>query len=298
MRSEDGNVKRIYGVDFSGNEKEAGKKIWIAEGVVSNGQLSIKQCIRAADLQGSGKRRECSLPALRSLIADSGDSAWGLDFPFGLPLALIGSNTWEEFLLNFRDRFPSALDFKAQCRKETDDYVRKRVANEGAKALLRGRRGKLPKELKRVTDEEAKTPYSPYNLRMFNQTYYGISEILYPLVHDKKASVRPMQRRQIGVPTLYEICPASTLTARGLGGSYKQTAENRRARERILGQITQIYGLWIAPEIIRFVLDDAEGDALDSIIAAVAVCQAAQSESDVGTHPVRRGYLLEGYVYA
>ena len=41
---------RIYGVDFSG-AKDAGKKIWIAEGVVKGDSLLIEDCFRARDLR-------------------------------------------------------------------------------------------------------------------------------------------------------------------------------------------------------------------------------------------------------
>ena len=66
-------------------------------------------------------------------------------------------------------------------------------------------------ELKRKTDEETSTPFSPYNLRMFRQTYFGIKDILAPLVIDKIACVLPMQQPEQYKPWIIEICPASTL---------------------------------------------------------------------------------------
>lgn len=275
MQSEDAGIERIYGVDFSGNEENAGRLIWIAEGVVREGQLTIERCMQATDLPRSSKAREICLPALRTLIGGSGNAAWGLDFPFGLPLALLGSDTWEAFILAFPERFPSAEIFKRRCFDDAG-YS----------------------ELRRATDEEAKTPQSPYNLRVYKQTYYGTRDILYPLVRDRQACVVPMQQRQVGIPTIYEICPASTLKARGLyGPPYKTTAESKQARERILEQIEPIFRLKIAPDIRRVVLDDSKGDALDSIIAAIAVYQAISAKSNADTGLGRKEHSLEGRVY-
>ena len=41
--------QHIYGIDFSGAQ-DAGKKIWIAEGVVKTDSLLIEDCFRARDL--------------------------------------------------------------------------------------------------------------------------------------------------------------------------------------------------------------------------------------------------------
>jgi hypothetical protein len=46
-------LHHIYDIDFS-RAKDAGKKIWIAEGVVKTDSLLIEECFRARDLQDSG----------------------------------------------------------------------------------------------------------------------------------------------------------------------------------------------------------------------------------------------------
>ena len=79
--------QHIYGIDFSG-AKDAGKKIWLAEGVVRGDSLLIEDCFRARDLQDSGNELDICLPALKDFMKENQDAAFGLDFPFGLPEVL------------------------------------------------------------------------------------------------------------------------------------------------------------------------------------------------------------------
>ncbi|MCG2778886.1 MAG: hypothetical protein L6406_24685 [Desulfobacterales bacterium] len=72
---------RIYGIDFSGAQ-DAGKKIWIAEGVVKGDSFLIEDCFRARDLQDSGNERYKYLPVLKDFMKENQDAAFGLDFPF------------------------------------------------------------------------------------------------------------------------------------------------------------------------------------------------------------------------
>jgi len=74
----------IYGIDFSG-ARDAGRKIWLAEGVVKTHSLLIEDCFRARNLQDSGNELYKCLPALKDFIKENQDAAFGLDFPFGLP---------------------------------------------------------------------------------------------------------------------------------------------------------------------------------------------------------------------
>jgi hypothetical protein len=153
-----GQPRRVYGVDFSG-AADAGKKIWFTQGVSEGGSLHIEACYQGADLPDSGVRRDRCLAALRDLIARETDSAIGLDFPFGLPRELVKMDTWEDFALSFPDRYASPEVFRETCCATTDGS-----------------------ELKRVTDRESHTPFSPYNIRLYRQTYFGISDVLAPVV--------------------------------------------------------------------------------------------------------------------
>lgn len=266
--------RRIYGVDFSG-AKDAGKKIWIAGGVIEGEMLRIEACRRADTLPGSGKPRDQCLKALRGFIASEEEYVFGFDFPFGLPRALVKQENWEDFVLAFPDEYPSAEAFREICR----------TAAGG-------------RELRRVTDVESQTPFSPYNLRLFRQTYYGIRDVLRPLVQNQLVRVLPVQGVQPGKPWILEICPASTLKRESLYlQGYKQGDEGYAARARILEGIEATGILSIASSAVRSaILDEPHGDALDSVIAAFATLRALSNPAalsvDSGVN-----YTLEGLVY-
>jgi len=270
----------VYGIDFSG-AKDAGKRIWIASGVVDGEALRIDTCYRAADLPGSAVDRDRCLTALRNFIASQGDSAFGLDFPFGLPGVLVkGKRNWEDFALSFPVDYSDPVAFRKSCRE--------RASKAG-----------FHRELKRATDVDSKTPFSPYNWRLFRQTYYGIRDLLHPLVRDQLACVLPMQRAQSDKLWILEICPASTLKKENLPWRrYKRnTPEGQGLRVRILEGIEATGRLHIPSADLRSkILADHGGDALDSVIAALATFKALRDPA----FPAVEGndaYALEGYVY-
>ena len=122
----------------------------------------------------------------------------------------------------------------------------------------------------------ARTPFSPYNLRIYKQTYCGITESLEPLVRTREAIVLPMQSPRAGVPWLIEICPASKLKKLDLYFPYKGRGENRLiAQKKILQKICIAESLVVKNDGIREpVVRDQNGDALDSIIIAAATLRA------------------------
>ena len=265
--------RRAYGVDFSG-AADAGRRIWIAEGAKPRGALHIEACYPAEDLPGSGSNRDQALSALRDLIQREGDSAFGLDFPFGLPGELLKEATWEDFVRAFPQRYAAAHEFRSGCR-----------------AAARGR------ELRRATDRKAHTPFAPYNLRIYRQTFFGIRDLLAPLVVNQAACVLPMQPALPGKPWIIEICPASLLKREGLYFPYKGTARTHRAaRARIVEHFEHRGALIPVPEVRRTILADANGDALDSVLAALATARALRNPA--GLFPTDNcGYPLEWYVY-
>jgi hypothetical protein len=266
-------ARQIYGVDFSG-AADAGKKIWITQGVVEGEDLRIEACYRGADLPGSGVGRGRCLAALRDFIANQTDVAFGLDFPFGLPGELVKTDTWQNFVLSFPEQFLSPEAFRETCRQTVG----------GA-------------ELKRLTDRESRTPFSPYNIRLFRQTYYGLRDVIASLVRDKAAYVLPMQTPAPDKPWVAEICPASTLKREYLYWPYKgKSHEHREGRERILGAVEQMAPLSVSDPLRSVILEDAGGDALDSVVAAFAVYRALPDLAGAGTTG-GSAYALEGYVY-
>lgn len=264
--------RRVHGVDFSG-ARDAGKRIWVASCAIDGDSLRVEDCRPAAELPRSGRDLGRALSALRDFIAENKDCVFGLDFPFGLPRSLIQDEDWESFIRSFPNSYPSAGEFKRACFEAA------------------GR-----KELKRLTDCESRTPFSPYNLRLYKQTYFGIRDVLVPLVHSEQVCVLPMQCPESGKAWVLEICPASTLERRQLPLSFKGSKPGRyESRLRILQAIESTTPLSIGDSARLRVLEDRGGDALDSIIAACAVFAALPNLAYLGRE--KPDYALEGYVY-
>jgi hypothetical protein len=264
------DYNNILGVDFSGGQK-AGNKIWISKGRVEGGVLHICSCDRISESHGAEKRDE-ALESLRSTI-NATDGVVGLDFPFSIPRELMECSRWETFVRQFSRNYPDEREFRKICF---------------ARAKKR--------ELKRLTDTETKTPFCTYNLRLYRQTYFGIRDVLAPLVEEGSVCVAPMQRIVAGKPLVVEICPASTLKVLGLYLQYKgKDPAHRSARASILRELESKKLVSIDAKVRPKLLDDTEGDALDSVVASLA---AFRSLGQLGKSDSRRAeYLMEGFVY-
>ena len=94
--------RRVHGIDFSG-AKDAGRRIWMASGIIEGDILLIEECRRAGTLPGSGKSRDACFSALRDFIEKDRTGVFGFDFPFGLPQKLIKENSWRDFFLDFQE---------------------------------------------------------------------------------------------------------------------------------------------------------------------------------------------------
>lgn len=268
--------KQVYGIDFSG-ALDAGNRIWIARGVPEDAWLQVSECCRARDLPNSTRRLESCLPALVNLIKSNRNAVFGLDFPFGLPISLVKEHAWDEFIMTFPSSFPNPDDFKKKCFSKAGNQ-----------------------ELRRRTDCEAHTPLSPYNLRLYKQTYYGISKVLFPLILDSSARVLPFHKPSAGKPALLEICPASTLRILGLYGiPYKGRGGTRRNNRRdILETMERKCPIAVKHAEIRHkIMEDKGGDALDSVIAAMATFNAIRNVDGLIPHD-NGNWKTEGYVYA
>lgn len=269
--------RRVVGVDFSG-ARDAGKKIWIAAGVLRNGGVEIEECFQARSLPNASSAREAALPALVEYVAGETDAALGLDFPFGLPASLVREATWEEFVVGFDRRFAAAGAFREACR----------AIDGGA-------------ERKRRTDEEARAPFCAYNLRLHKQTFEGIKRVLLPLVRDGRATVAPFQPPRRGLPMVAEICPASLLKFEGLYRRpytpYKGRAAGRRSgRLAILEELTR-RGLLREPtaDLRSSFAEDPGGDALDAAIAAIGAARAVRDPTSARPRDGREA--IEGRVF-
>jgi hypothetical protein len=268
--------REIYGVDFSG-AKDAGLGIWVARGVNTEETLVIEECQRGDTLQGSAKDRETCLKALVSIIKEHPGAAFGFDFPFGLPAGLVAQETWKSFILAFPRLYKSPDHFRESCFT---------------------RAGK--REMKRMTEGKTGTPFASYNLRVYKQMYFGINEILFPLVVEDFIRVLPMQKPSAGKAWVMEVCPASVLKSLGLYNFHYKGKEkkHRLGRERILKSVEDITPLRLEQSgLEKRVLENHGGDALDSVIAAAATYQTLRRKDLIAP---KDGTLwrLEGYVYA
>lgn len=264
----------VHGIDFSGG-RSGGNSTWIASGTLDEGSLKIDECRTGSSLPGSSTQREPFLETLRDWMREQGSCAIGMDFPFGLPAKLVEEETWVDFAAGFPKQYPDADMFRMKCQQ----------ASPG-------------EELTRATGDTAQTPYSPYNLRMYKQTYHGIAGLLSPLVQEDEICVLPMMEPEEGKPWLFEVCPSATMREQGYRSSYKGTTqEHRAARTRILKNLQGSGTLTIrAQGVLSSVLRDSGADALDSVISGFAVTKQL-------LHPERvlperlEGPEVEGHVY-
>lgn len=239
------------GVDFSA-AADGGRRTWIAIAEPRNSGLAVKDLFPAQDLPGSGLHPDAFLPALADFLAGQRRALAGLDFPFSLPRPLIDAESWTDFVHGFAARYPDPAAFRADCRRRSGG-----------------------RELRRRCDVEARTPFSPYNLRLFRQTWFGIARLLAPLVARGRVGVAPMLAGPEDGVLLAEICPASTLRRLNAGRAYKGQTEIARARR---GEILKLFvknGLEPTEKAGITAEENHRGDALDAVIAASAVWRSA-----------------------
>ena len=265
----------IYGVDFSG-AADAGKHIWIAEGQLVNDCLDITDCRSASEFLNCPPTREITITALVAFIESRRCAAFGFDFPFGLPKEMVDEGSWSAFVSSFSSRYPSLMDFDIDCHAASDG-----------------------KEWKRVCDIETKAPFSPYNRRVISQTYYGIRDVLRPLVLAGKVNVPPIHPAASVLPYLLEVCPAGFLKATGLyKPPYKgPTRANYDARNIILKTLENSRYITVSSPALRdTILSNNPGDALDSVVAAAI---AANTVNDPECIDAKSGdpYCVEGCIY-
>lgn len=264
---------RILGVDFSG-ATDAGRKIWIAEARrVRGNRLKLIDLRSASQLPGGGIDPRTAIAALAAHIVREPDTIAGCDFPFTLPMQVVDRPSWDAFIADFALRFPDPDSFRQWALQRADG-----------------------RELRRVADRDAKTPFNSYNLRIYRQTWWGIAYLLGPLVANGQASVRPYHPIPAKPhPIVIEACPASSLKSIGFYPAYKgRSGAHRLERKAVLRKLVDS-GLIARPEaaIERILLDNIGGDALDAVIAAIATAHAP-----IHLDPDLLAQRIEGIIYA
>jgi hypothetical protein len=278
----------IYGVDFSG-AKLAGRNTWVArvEGVEGR---HTPPYYRLADLKSLEQlcgttERAPALAHLVERIAGSTESLWALDFPFGLPLEVMEPG----------GRWPAQFDF---LRAWGEDAY-----GAGVECLRRAQALGGPNHIRRLTDLEEKAPFDCYHYRIIYQTFYGMRDVLGPLVQTRGTAILPFQYGRLAGArrVLVEACPASTLRRLGLPhNNYKQPEGGPLTRKRLRVRRAILAGLAGRVEISagqrRAIMRNGGGDALDAVLAAVGALRAwaAVNHWRVARHP---RYPREGRLF-
>lgn len=259
---------KVYGIDFSGS-KSPGQNIWITEARQTDPpdhHLHVHDVSAAADRFSSTQRSKV-LPELRELIRHSDAAIVGLDFPFSLSRASISTNDWTEFL----DEFATTFDDQ-EIASYPGEY-----SPDG--------------ESRRETDFRfgGQSPISP---QVRYQVFYGLRDVLYPLVSEDAVRVLPMQSPDPEKPSVIEVYPAATFGAERLYRiGYKGNSEESQNRRRVNAEGLQSHErLSMDDELVEKAVES--DDALDSVCAAFAVNRAIREGLDRETNSV------EGYIYA
>ncbi len=267
--------KSIVGVDFSAGI-EAGRKIWITTASIDDqNRLAIQSVTRADALPNSGLERAQAHHALSAYLATLDRALVGLDFPLSIPGLFLPPEGWLPWLTSFKSTYESADAFR-----------------EKLVALAPN------KEHKRACEAFAKTPFAAYNLRMFQQTFHGIADVVSPLILSGKCTALPFQDDDSTKSALIETCPASYLKSVNKYLSYKgQSTDQLTARHKIYEHIIDA-GLLAEPDDDTFratFMNDEPGDALDSLLCAVCALRALK-DGDI-SDPANDLQITEGRVY-
>jgi hypothetical protein len=268
---------RVYGVDFTCAPRR-NKPITVAAGLVAARQVSITAIAFLSDFL-----------AFESFLQTPGPWVAALDFPFGLPVRLLDAlgwgRTWAQIV-------------------ETGEAVGM-AAFESALKTFRAAQPPGAKEPRRAADLAAGSVSA---MKMFNppvgRMYFrGAVRLLRAGVN-----IRPCHAT-VDPRTVVEAYPA--LVARAFIGrmSYKaddkrrQTAERRAARAALIDHIRGP-GLYNSPYRLRLnlpdpiaqrCLDDASGDTLDSVLAAIQAAWLVENSGDEGAPAAPD--TREGWIY-
>jgi len=278
----------IYGVDFSG-AKLAGRNTWVARlererRGAGGARFRLAELARLETLCGTAERG-AALEFLVGMIVASERALWALDFPFGLPVEVVGE----------RQRWSAQFEFLYEWGE--DDY------GVGLECIRRAERLGREKHIRRLTDIEERAPFDPYHYRIIYQTFYGMRDVLGPLRRRRETAILPFQYRRLTAArrVLVEACPASTLKRLRLPHqNYKQpeggplTRKRLRTRRAILDGLSAHVSMGDTDR--RRIMRNGGGDALDAVLAAVGAARAWR-ETDHENVARHRRYPREGRLY-
>lgn len=284
-----------------------------------------------AELPGGAVERSAALDALVRKVVEAPRSAWGFDFPFALPDAALprlpGSKAGGKAGGKGSGKAGGEIGTPPEpgersggnlqhggWQHQLDVLASLDDPDRVAEACRDAAGGS---ELRRPTDVEAHTPFSPYDARMIEQTYHGMIGVLGLLRGRDDVAILPLdplpgagegagpvrgRRHPPGrLPHIYvmEVCPVSLLRELELDSSgYEGTGEDHaRRRESLLRRVID-EGLVrpMSRGLRRRIVDDAAGDGLDAVLAAVAAWRGTR-EYDHGEIRADPRYAVQGFVY-
>ncbi len=295
--------RRVFGVDFSA-ARDAGKHIWVCRAHPGADGIRVESVDPLAELPGGAVPRDDALRALVQKVIESPRSAWGFDFSFALPEPVL--ETLAPALRDYAEQLAMVAGF------EDADGLRRRCIEASRH-----------RELRRRADDEAATPFSPYNLRVYKQTYHGMVDVLRPLRERPEVAVLPFDQLPDAAdpggrgdrgdrlpfhhaaggraPHIYlmEVCPASVLAALQLSVQGYKGDDGRAAAKR-----HSIFGRLAGDGLVRptrralrnRIVEEPEGNALDAVLAAVGAWRGYRDydHSELRADPQ---YGVEGFVY-
>ncbi|WP_373189673.1 hypothetical protein [Halolamina sp.] len=280
----------VYGVDFSG-AKDAERNVWIAGGPLTVDGLDIEtlgmaKSVLPGDVSGQAETHA----ALVNWLRGRESAVVGLDFSFGLPSTLLDAvdkppTDWPVFLDTF-----SLTNCADPNQFEDWGKERTRAATNGDRAFL-----------KRETDGPVGAS-SPYGFIGSTITFYGIRDVLAPLVRgsdggEAVATAAPMQGQTFEPPlTLLETYPAGALDRLGLcRDRYKGAGDGaQKRRQRNLSGLEELTPVSVDEADADRIVDNTGGDALDAVVAAAAALEALENGFAIDEN---RYNEREGYIY-
>ncbi|WP_423743939.1 DUF429 domain-containing protein (plasmid) [Haladaptatus sp. SPP-AMP-3] len=260
----------VVGIDFSG-AKDAGKHIWISTGTEYPGTLQITYCEQASDFFGVGTDRNTVFKELVDWIDSLNNATVGIDFPFGVPKVMaevmFQAKSWKEFVNSSLWSGLNPERFRQQCVNFSKNELRDTDAMHRADC--------------------------PHSIRIYKQTFYGVKDILQPLLQ-RNVSIAPMVKN--GNTTVLETYPAATLAKEeGLFATrYKNRASTRDRRKHNVHALSHLQDLDIGGISNNKIVDNKRGDAMDSLVAALAAFRASQNSSLFNISPQTQ---IEGHIY-
>ena len=287
----------VHGVDFGVGARDAGRSTWIT--TIETGATTddahtgetprVTACGPATERLDCAPDRPATMAALRSWLAGLGrTAAVGLDFPFGVPARLLdsGIDEWREMLAWFDQRCETGA-FDGPDAFSSWGVERAREVTDGERAYL-------PRATDRATSAQC-----VYGFIGKYPAFYGLRDLLVPLVigaSEPAVTVLPVMADEGDRPLLLETYPAAIHERRGVyRESYKEaTTDARQRRIENREALTADIDCRLPEEPADRIADDTDGDALDSLAAAVAAVAATRTARSTPADAEQR---LEAKIY-